>query len=137
MFYAYPLKFMFTRLIGGELLGIGPGITEGMSQSDGRMLMIVYSAGFLALFSLLCLLHWHALRRRESLGLDAMAVYDAQANVTRHLLNVALAGVSIAIAVFLPHLLAFAGLIYFLIGPLQGAYGYYNGRRRDRLEAAS
>ena len=137
MFYAYPLKFMFTRLIGGELLGLGAGITEGMTFQDGRLLMIVYSAGFVALFSIVCLLHWHALRKRESLALDAMAIYDAQASVTRHLINVVLGAFSIAIAVFLPHLLPFAGLIYFLIGPLQGAYGYYNGRRRERLEAAS
>ena len=29
VFYAYPMKFMFTRLISGTLLGIGPGIHGG------------------------------------------------------------------------------------------------------------
>ena len=136
VFYTYPMKFVFTRLIG-NLFRTGPGIQSGMAGNDGQMLMVLYSAGFVALFSVLSLLHWHALRRREALALNAMDIYDAQANVTRHLINVGLGIVSIAIALFLPQLLAFAGLIYFLIGPLQGAFGYYNGRRRDRLEAAS
>ena len=136
VFYTYPLKFVFTRL-GGNLFGTGPGIQAGMQGNDGQMLMVVYSTGFVALFSVLSLLHWHALRQREALALTAMDIYDAHANVTRHLINVGLGITSIAITLLLPHMNAFAGLIYFLIGPLQGAYGYYNGRRRERLEAAS
>ena len=136
VFYTYPMKFLFTRLIG-SLLRIGPGIGFGMKGNDGQLLMVVYSAGFVALFTVLSLLHRHALRKRDALGLDAMDIYDAHAHMTRHLINVGIGIASIAVAVFLPHLPAFAGLIYFLIGPLQGAYGYYNGRRRDRLETAS
>ena len=136
VFYTYPMKFVFTRLVG-NLLGTGPGIQVGMQGNDGQMLMVLYSAGFVALFGVFSLLHGHALRKRGELGLGALDVYDAQANVTRHLLMVALGIASIAIAVFVPRASAFAGLIYFLIAPLQGGFGYYNGRRRERLEAAS
>jgi uncharacterized membrane protein len=37
VFYAYPMKFMFTRLVSGTLLGIGPGISEGMSADNARL----------------------------------------------------------------------------------------------------
>ena len=42
VFYSYPLKFMFTRLIGGNLLGFGPGIEEGLTFADSAMLMVAY-----------------------------------------------------------------------------------------------
>ena len=54
----------------------------------------------------------------------------------RHLISVAIGTLSIAIAVLLPpDFLALAGLIFFLMGPAHGFYGYTNGRRRERLEA--
>ena len=65
VFYAYPMKFLFTRLVTGTLLGIGPGIDEGMSSANGRLLMAVYSGGFVALFATVMLLHWNALRQRR------------------------------------------------------------------------
>ena len=69
VFYTYPMKFMFTRLISGTLMGIGPGIADGMSATSGRMLMAVYSSGFVALFTTFMLLHWNALRQRDKLAL--------------------------------------------------------------------
>lgn len=137
LFYAYPMKFMFTRLVSGSLLGIGPGIDDGMSAENGRMLMAVYSGGFVALFGTLMLLHWNALRQRTILALDALAIYDARASVRRHLISVTLGLLSIAIALFLPiNYLAYAGLIFFLMAPAHGVFGYVNGRNRTRLEAS-
>lgn len=136
VFYAYPMKFMFTRLVSGSLLGIGPGISDDMTAENGRLLMIVYSGGFVAVFATFMLLHWNALRQRRRLALDTLAVYDARANVRRHSISVTLGLMSIAIAVLLPiNYLAFAGLIFFLMGPAHGVFGYMNGRRRERLAA--
>ena len=137
VFYAYPMKFMFTRLVTGSLLGIGPGIDEGMSADNGRLLMAVYSGGFVALFACFMLLHWNAYRQRASLGLGELAVYDVRASIRRHAISVAVGLASVAIAAFLPiNYLAFAGLIFFLMGPAHGVYGYLNGRRREKLEAS-
>ena len=135
VFYAYPMKFMFTRLVSGTLLGLGPGISEGMSGANGRVLMAVYSSGFVALFATFMLLHWNALRQRQVLGFDALTVYDARASMRRHAISVTLGLASIAIAVLLPiEYLAYSGLIFFLMGPAHGAFGYLNGRNRNRLE---
>jgi uncharacterized membrane protein len=137
LFYAYPLKFMFTRLVNGSLLGAGPGISEGMTEENGRLLMIVYSGGFVALFGTFVLLHWNAWRQRESLKLDELARYDARASIRRHLISVTVGLLSIAIAVMLPiDYLPFAGLIFFLMGPAHGAFGYVNGRQRERFAAS-
>ena len=135
VFYAYPMKFMFTRLISGTIMGVGPGIDEGMSAANGRLLMAVYSGGFVALFTTFMLLHWNALRQRDKLALDPLMIYDARASVRRHLISVTIGAISIAIAILLPiGYLPFAGLIFFLMGPAHGLYGYINGRNRERLE---
>lgn len=136
VFYAYPLKFMFTRLITGSLLGLGPTINDGMTMANARLLMAVYSGGFVALFAAFMLLYWNALRQRERLSLDALGVFDARASVRRHSINVTIGGISVAIATLLPiDYLRFGGLIFFLMGPVHGLFGYLNGRARERLQA--
>ena len=138
VFYAYPMKFLFTRLISGSIMGVGPGIDHGMSAANARLLMAVYSGGFVALFVTLMLLHWNALRQRELRALDPLTVYDARASIKRHLISVTIGMLSIAIAVFPPiSYLSFAGLIFFLMGPAHGVFGYINGRNRERLIAGT
>jgi hypothetical protein len=135
VFYAYPMKFLFTRLISGSIMGAGPGIADGMSAANGRMLMAVYSGGFVALFGTFMLLHWNALRQRDKLGLDALMVYDARASMRRHLISVTFGVLSVAIAVLMPiGYLPIAGLIFFLMGPAHGLFGYLNGRNREKYE---
>lgn len=136
MFFVYPLKFVFTRLIGGSMLGLGPSIADGLTQADARMLMLVYSGGFVAVFAIFTLFHWNALRRRRELALDRLETFDAWAGARRHLLSVAVGVTSVVLAALLPiRYLAFSGLVFFLMGPLHAANGYFNGRRRERLEA--
>jgi uncharacterized membrane protein len=136
MFFVYPLKFVFTRLIGGTMLGLGPAISEGLTPADARMLMLVYSGGFVAVFAIFTLLHWNALRRRRELALTALETFDARAGARMHLLSVAVGVASILLAMLLPiDFLAYSGLVFFVMGPLHGANGYVNGRRRERLEA--
>jgi hypothetical protein len=98
--------------------------------------MTAYSAGFVALFGTFMLLHWNALRQRQALKLDALGVYDARASMRRHFISVALGLISVAIAAFAPiDYLPFAGLIFFLMGPAHGTFGYLNARARERFEA--
>jgi hypothetical protein len=136
VFYAYPLKFVASRLITGMLLGVGPDIMDGLTFADGRLLMMAYCAGFVALFATFCLLHWNAWRQRDRLALDAMERYDSRASMQRHGVSVAIGGVALAIATFFPNDYGFSGLTFFLLGPSHFVFGYTNGRRRERLEAS-
>jgi hypothetical protein len=136
VFYAYPLKFVFTRLITGGMLGQGPWIMDGMTQDDGRLLMVVYSSGFALLFGTFMALHWNAWRQRGRLRLDTLELFDARAGIRRHGISVTIGLISLAIVVAAPRYAAVAGLIFFLLGPAHGTFGYVNGRRRERLEAS-
>jgi uncharacterized membrane protein len=135
VFYAYPMKFMFTRLVTGSLFGLGPGINVGLSEFEARQLMMVYSGGFAALFATFMLLHWNALRQADLLQLTALESFDARASVRRHAISVTLGTLSVLMAWRLPiEYLAFAGLLFFLMGPAHGLFGYLNARARASFE---
>jgi uncharacterized membrane protein len=137
VFYTYPLKFIATRMVSGTLLGLDVGITQDMTADNARLLMTVYSAGFVALFATFMLLHWNAWRQRVTLNLDPFGIYDTRASIRRHSVSVAVGLASVMIAMVLPmRYLGVAGLIYFLLGPAHAAFGYWNGRNRKKLEAS-
>ena len=139
LFFAYPLKFVLTRLIGAWT---GYGLPQGdlgydaYTAGDARLLMVAYSGGFVAVFGLLALFYWNALRQRDALGLGALELFDARSGLRRHLLSVAIGLTSIVLALFVPmRLFWMPGFIYFLLGPVQGTNGWRNGVARARLKA--
>ncbi|CAN5784084.1 hypothetical protein BH20VER1_BH20VER1_05300 [soil metagenome] len=50
----------------------------------------------------------------------------------RHLITAGVAAVSITIALVVPRHSSWAGLIYFLLGPLQAGLGFARDRQRQR-----
>jgi hypothetical protein len=98
--------------------------------------MLIYSAPVFVLFLIFALLYWHAFRQsRERLELDAIGVFDARTGMWRHLLTSGIALGSIAIAVLLPGRASWAGMIYFLVGPLHALFGFVRGKSREKLSA--
>ncbi|MGH9704415.1 MAG: hypothetical protein ACRD4K_13655, partial [Candidatus Acidiferrales bacterium] len=142
LFYIYPLKFLFTLLVN-QVIGI-PIVSR---QADGTMiamiekyqlptLMIVYSAGFMAISLVFALLFWHAFRNRTKLELNPLEVFDTRTSTGYSLINGGVALISILIAVIggAEHA-GWAGLIYpFLLAPLCTVFGTVTGRRRKRFE---
>src|SRR3712207_6662496 len=62
LFYVYPLKFVFTMLLGG-VFG-GPRPTGPATFVSGATLMLIYSLAVFVLVLIFALLYWHALRSR-------------------------------------------------------------------------
>ena len=133
LFYVYPLKFVFSMLLGGLFRSAQP--TGPNTVETGATLMLIYSAAVFVLFLIFALLYANALRHRAELELDRFGVFDAQTSVWRHLLTAAVALVSILIALAFPRHAPFAEMIYFLLGPLHFACGYARGKARDALQA--
>jgi len=139
LFFAYPLKFVLTRLVGGWFgLGLPPGEAySGYTAADARLLMVAYSAGFVAVFGALALFYWNALGQRGALGLGPLEVFDARAGLRRHLLSVAIGAASILLALVVPmRVFWIPGFVYFLLGPVQGTNGWRTGHARARLQAS-
>jgi uncharacterized membrane protein len=143
LFFVYPLKFVFSFVIdvvflGGSFMVPGPGgkLVPIIDRGEAPLMMTVYGLGYAAVFVIFALLHLHAYRRREALGLGAEEVFDTVDNVRESLLNVAIAFLSIAIAqIGGPGWAGWAGVSYGLTGPVLALHGAWSGRRRRRLFA--
>lgn len=142
LFYVYPLKFVFTFLLDKFTGGHGEvrlpnGTVEGMVESADQVanLMIIFGVGYLAVFAVFALLYWHAYRKRAQLELNELEVFDTRTDIRESLLNVAIASVSLALAVFGGGRYAgLSGMTYMLTPVVMTVHGTFNGRRRKKLE---
>jgi len=138
LFYVYPLKFLFTGLVN-QLLGFPPrpgGIQPLASYEELRILMLVFGAGYVAVFVLFAMLFGHAYRLREDLELTEIEGLYTRESLWSALLQVFVGAASMLIAGFgPPRGASWAGIIYLANGPLQAARGMYWGRRRRLVQS--
>jgi uncharacterized membrane protein len=130
LFYVYPLKYLTTSLIGPWF-----GVTDAPELSEGRFVILVFSAGVALIFGTFVLLYRHAWVKRAELRLSAEQEVQLRFGQRAHLLSLALGVTSIAIALFAADgpLIAVAGLVYCLMGPIHGWNGYQAGRALEKL----
>ncbi len=142
LFYVYPLKFLFTLLVniftgGGGQVRMPDGTTGLMVENGDQVstLMIIFGAGYVAVFGVFVLLYWHAYRQREALELNELEVFDTRVDIRESALNVGIALLSITIAFIGRGRFAFlSGITYMLNGILSPLHGTMMGRRRRKLE---
>lgn len=129
LFYVYPLKFLWTNLLGAE--------RTAFTLSEGRTLLVVYGLGGTAVFVVFALLYRHAWRLRDELDLNPLERYDTRAGIVENLLTAGVPLLSVLLALVLPeNLVGLAGWIYLSYGPVLTWYGIRDGRGRRALEAA-
>jgi Endosomal/lysosomal potassium channel TMEM175 len=143
LFYVYPLKFLWTTLVNaftghGLLVRLPNGETvPALVEGQWGRLMLIFDAGYIAVFLVFILLYLNAYRRRAQLGLDRLEVFDTWTEIQSNLLSV-LVGVLSAALVLVgpsPRRAAHSGWVYLLIGPLLTAHGFVRGaQRRKRYE---
>lgn len=127
LFYVYPLKFLFLFLTEA-LFGSSADLAERAREIDMTSLMTIYGIGFAAIFAIFILLHAHALRRGDALGLDDDARYDARSQMQHFSIYVGVALLSIVIIqVGGPPFLS--GIVYGLLGPAAAIHGTWRARR--------
>jgi hypothetical protein len=134
LFYVYPLKFLFTLWMN-QLFGFGEN--EMIEASQVPLLMLIYSAGFVAIQLVFVLMYLRAYSLRGALGLGSYELSVTREEIQGYLLNVSVGLASIAIAVFgSAGVVSLAGYIYLLVFPLQTINGRVMGSRRSRDEGA-
>ncbi len=126
LFYIYPMKFMFsfvTRQLRGDM--------------DGRNLMLIYGLGFIGIFTLYLLMYAHAWRKRDELDLNRVERHDTVTSMWMYGSYVIIGLISCSMAYLNEaRMVAWAGLIYWLIGPTSAVIGWRRGSARLRLEQA-
>ncbi|HUS19181.1 MAG TPA: TMEM175 family protein [Terriglobales bacterium] len=122
LFYVYPLKFLFTFLVGsftgGRLLPHGP-VNAPMLQAQHEVttLMVIYGLGFAAVFLILLLMYRHAYHLRHELELDPLEIHMTKYEMINHAAMVGFGVISAFMALVLPpRFVGIAGMFYGGIG---------------------
>jgi uncharacterized membrane protein len=142
LFYVYPLKFVFTFLVSrftgqGIKVRLPNGLVEPMVENGSQLatLMIIFGLGYLAVFGLFVLLYQHAYQNRERLELNELEVFDTRTDIRENALNVGIAAVSIAFAIFGGARYGpLSGMTYMLTPVIMTVHGVFNGKKRRKLE---
>lgn len=139
LFYVYPLKFVFSNVLhfysgGANEVTLATGaVVPIVGTGDMSTMMIVYGIGFIAVFFSYALLYWHAVRKKDELRLSELEIAVTRNFLVAYTLCIGVGLVSIAIAVFFQDGGFYAGISYFLLGPVLGVNGYVAGKRISRL----
>jgi len=142
LFYVYPLKFLFTFLVnrftgGHGEIRLANGNIESMLENDSQMgtLMLIFGAGYLAIFAVFVLLYLHAYRRRQQLELTELERFDTVSSIQESGINCLIALLSIALVWFGGYRYSgWAGMAYMLTGFAMAAHGFVMGSRRREIE---
>jgi uncharacterized membrane protein len=133
LFYVYPLKFLYT-LVVGWMTGENTFNNVFSREGDGVRLMSIYGMGFILLFVIFALLYANVCRRRGAMQLTPLESHDARVGAVSHVLAASVGLVSVAIVLIGGDRFAmWSGLSYSLLGPVLGAWGYLAGRERSRV----
>jgi uncharacterized membrane protein len=137
LFYVYPLKFLFSLVIGmilGERGFAGAYSREG----QGTWLMIIYGVGFIVVWTVMALMYLNVLRRRAAMQLSRVEVFDARAGAVYHVATAAVGVLSVAIVLIGgDRAAAWSGISYALLGPVHGVLGAAIGSRRASVSASA
>ena len=126
LFYTYPLKFMFS-LVTGQIRG----------SFGGSALMVIYGVGFAGIFAVFEAMYAHAWRKRDELELNELERYDTKTNMIMYASYIAIGLLSaLAGAMLEGPGVRWAGLMYWLLGPVSAYIGWSRGSRRQRVQAA-
>jgi uncharacterized membrane protein len=141
LFYVYPLKFLFTtlvdRLMGGhnEIRLPNGNVEAALEPGQIGSLMLIFGAGYLAVFGVFVLLYLHAYRKRKELDLNKFELLDTRASLQESALHCLIAVLSMLIILIGGAQYAgWAGITYMLTGVVMGTHGTIMGKRRRRME---
>lgn len=129
LFYVYPLKFLFTLFMGQFTGQIASSAVFSNSRQPGEM-MLVYGAGFAAIYFLFSVMYWNAWRQRTCLQLTPL---ETTLTLTYIWNYIGLASVGLLCCILAKTLptseAGYAGYSFWLIGVWKTLHGYVAGRR--------
>jgi uncharacterized membrane protein len=125
LLYVYPLKFLwFSAWNGGE----------PQTVPHVRVLLVIYGAGYAAVFLTFALLYQYAWQKRDELELTAMERLKTQQSLADHLAMALVGLVSLLLALLLPpEWVGLAGYFYFSVGVYFTISGTFFGRKARAL----
>jgi len=136
LFYVYPLKFLFSLLFGmlTRINFFEKATARGdtiITNEDFPQLVMIYSAGYAAIWMMYYLMYKRAWHLRKHLKLDVFELEDTLKQTRGALLNILL-GISALLFAWSNHP-AMGGVCFFLVLPAILINNNYSKRRLKRL----
>ncbi len=127
LFFVYPLRFLMALL--AQIFG-GGGDWSVLRYTEWQWLMVIYGAGFMAVYGLLAAMVAHAKSRSEDLQLTALEMHETRGLIGTHLIQVGAGALSVALALALPrpYGIPIAGWVYGMLFPAH----FLHQRRSNR-----
>ncbi|MEO6521150.1 MAG: TMEM175 family protein [Mucilaginibacter sp.] len=133
LIYIYPLKFLSTLLLQDSYIEHGE-LIKRMTPAQAPALLIIYGAGYVAIYLLFFLMYKNAERHATELEFTAKELFETQTTTYVNLMSMIIGCISILLAIILPASISgIAGFIYFLIGPTYGFWYAYRGKKSRLL----
>lgn len=129
LLYVYPMKFLYSALLDRRHVV--------MQNEDYPTLMRMFSWGWISIFVVFTSMYLYAYHRRKALELNAAERWITLQEISAHSLHVLIGVISIVVTRCGRELLPFAGLVYVLVGPVQGLNGWLFGRQLDKKAEAA
>ena len=104
LFFVFPLKFLFTVLLGDPTMRHAKvmtphGLEPAILPEHRPWIFLIYGVGFVAIFAIFALLYRHAYNQREKLELNEFETWETQHALRRFLLAAALGSAYLGVAV--------------------------------------
>ncbi|MFT3912327.1 MAG: TMEM175 family protein [Ferruginibacter sp.] len=125
LFFVYPLKFLFSAMFSEHF-----HITSTEQLAN---LFYIYSGAVACIYILLGLMYYNAIRKKESLELTSLETFEAKSHMLSYLLIALVAIFSMLLAFLGKGFINFAGIVYFLIGPIVTILYSVRGKKKKIL----
>jgi uncharacterized membrane protein len=133
LFYVYPLKFLFSVLVNGSLLG---DVSAFGTAAQMREVMLLYGVGFTLVYALFAALYWNAWRQRQTLDLNPLEGFLTRSAMIEYSAMGCVGLISILIALLTPRgYSGYAGFAYFLLWVVGAVHRRWEARRRKVFSA--
>jgi uncharacterized membrane protein len=144
LFYVYPLKFLFTLTVSGlsgGALAVDRHILE-IQDTQVATLIVIYGAGFTAVFGVFALLHHYAYSKRRELNLDEYESIRTRSSFVENAADAVLGACVVLAAKLLPTWIGmYSSLLFVLLGLNHFIIGSIFGKRErlalEKMQAVS
>jgi hypothetical protein len=137
LFFVYPLKFLFSFLVGeitGGRLVISHTDEPVMLQSQVPQLMSMYGLGLAAVYFIFVLFYVYAYRHRSEMELNEVEVFVTKHAMINHLAILRIALLSTSLALVLPAgISGVSGMFYWMIPVYFTIGGMTLGKKQRQL----
>ena len=116
LLYVYPLKFLFTIMLGPLLGAVRPPVTP-IRPEQVRPLMVIYSSGYAAVWAIFALMYRHAYAQRDTLHLDARQTFETRAQAGAMIMHICIGLLSVMVALVAPSEASGGVFLFFFGGP--------------------